>query len=184
MKGILWELHEAAGGGDVEKVLASTTKAYSRKPYGEKAWKAAAEYLVKQYGPVDAVKIMHHKAMRRAQDAASKNDVRSLVASVKSTVSTWPVKDILAEIGNSVSLAEEGRGGQQPLTTEVIFAAVTRIAGELGASVSKKGEFISMAISYDDEGSMKRYLKSNNLYDKITAIRNGKKTITYTFGNQ
>jgi len=110
MKGILWELHEAAGGGDVEKVLASTTKAYSRKPYGEKAWKAAAEYLVKQYGAVDAVKIMHHKAMRRAQDAADKRDVRGLVASVKSTVSTWPVKDILAEIGNSVSLAEGNAG--------------------------------------------------------------------------
>jgi hypothetical protein len=81
----------------VEDVLAATTKAYSRRAYGEKAWKAAADFLVKQYGPVDAVKIMHHKAMRRAQDAASKNDVRSLVASVKSTVSTWPVKDILAE---------------------------------------------------------------------------------------
>ena len=106
MMGVFWELMEASGGGDVEKVLASTTKAYSRKPYGEKAWKAAAEYLVKQYGVVDAVKIMHHKAMRRAQDAASKNDVRSLVASVKSTVSTWPVKDILADIGDSVGLAE------------------------------------------------------------------------------
>jgi hypothetical protein len=76
------------------------------------------------------------------------------------------------------------RGGQQPLTTELIFRAVTRIAGELGASVSKKGEFISMSVDYDDDGSVKRYLKSNNLYDKITAIRHGKKTITYTFGNQ
>jgi hypothetical protein len=66
----------------------------------------------------------------------------------------------------------------------LIFRAVTRIAGELGASVSKKGEFISMSVDYDDDGSVKRYLKSNNLYDKITAIRHGKKTITYTFGNQ
>jgi hypothetical protein len=85
------------GVSSVEDVLAATENAYSRRAYGEKAWKAAADFLVKQYGPVDAVKIMHHKAMRRAQDAASTNDVRSLVASVKSTVSTWPVKDILAE---------------------------------------------------------------------------------------
>ena len=77
----------------VEDVLAATTKAYSRRAYGEKAWKAADDFLVKQYGPVDAVKILHHKAMRRAHDAAEKRDVRGIVASVKSTVSTWPVKD-------------------------------------------------------------------------------------------
>lgn len=80
--------------------------------------------------------------------------------------------------------ATQERGGQQPLTTELIFAAVTRIASELGAPVSKSDKSISMSVDYDKEGSVKRYLKSNNLYDKITAIRNGKKAITYTFGNQ
>lgn len=109
MKGILWELHEAAGGGDVAQVLASTKKAYSRTAYGEKGWKAVAEYLVKKYGAEKAVKIMHHKAMRTAHDSADKRDVRGLVAAVDSTVLSWPVKDILAEIGDSVSLAEEGR---------------------------------------------------------------------------
>jgi hypothetical protein len=48
--------------------------------------------------------------MRTAHDSADKRDVRGLVAAVDSTVLSWPVKDILADIGNSVSLAEGNAG--------------------------------------------------------------------------
>ena len=115
----------------VEDVLAATTKAYSRRAYGEKAWKAAAEFLVKQYGPVDAVKILHHKAMRRAHDAAEKRDVRGLVASVKSTVSTWPVKDILAESDETL---DEG-------IRDAIKSVVNKVKGLFGRGKGKGGQF-------------------------------------------
>ena len=95
MDAIISRLEESVS--SVDDVLAATKDAYSRRAYGEKAWKAAAEYLVKEYGPADAVKIMHHKAMRWAHDQAKQRDVRGIVASVKSTVSSWPVKEIVAE---------------------------------------------------------------------------------------
>ena len=109
MDALLTRLEEGAG-SDVERVLAATKDAYSRRAYGEKAWKAAAELLVKEYGAADAAKIMHHKAMRRAHDAAMPDrSVKGIVASVKKTIGTWPAKEIVADIGNSVEL-DEGIG--------------------------------------------------------------------------
>lgn len=108
MDALITHLEEGAG-SDVDRVLAATKDAYSRRAYGEKAWKAAAEFLVKEYGAADAAKIMHHKAMRWAHDQAKKRDVNGIVASVKSTVGSWPAKEIIAEIGDSVEL-DEGIG--------------------------------------------------------------------------
>ena len=133
MKGVFWELLEAAGGGDVEKVLASTTKAYSRKAYGEKGWKAVAEYLVKKYGAEKAVKIMHHKAMRTAHDSADKRDVRGLVAAVDSTVLSWPVKDILAELDKMPVGAD-----LPPWWTDMVAVAQSDLASARDYIVTRK----------------------------------------------
>ena len=120
------------GANDVDRVLASTKNAYSRRAYGEKAWKAAAEYLVKKYGAESAVKIMHHKAMRWAQDQAKKRDVAGLVASVKSTVDSWPASEIVAEVSDDIQLQEGLK--------EFAKSAVDKVKSLFGKGKKFKGE--------------------------------------------
>lgn len=170
MRNLIARLDEASTSGDVEKVLASTTKAYSRRAYGEKAWKAVADYLVKKYGAEKAVKIMHHKAMRRAHDAADKRDVRGIVAAVDSTVLSWPVKDILSEIGNSVRLSEAKDGGDYGTMMMAIADRVTR-KGPKGIYYAFDDLLREASKDRSKRGTLVRILKDIEANGGLTGLR-------------